>query len=168
MRVLFADPYVTSDDSFAARVDIAQLLTEADFVSLHAKWTQETEGMMGEEAFRKMKPTAFFINTARGALVDEKALFRVLQEGRIAGAALDVFGNEPEIVGNPLLTLPNVIVTPHIGGMTHETIKAQAARTVEITRELLAGKIPAGTVNAGIVIKRSLIPNITLVQISPR
>lgn len=160
MRVLFADPYVTSDDSFAVRVGLDRLLAEADFVSLHAKWTSETEGMMGEEAFRKMKPTAFFINTARGALVDEQALFRALQEGRIAGAGLDVFGNEPEIVGNPLLTLPNVIATPHIGGMTPETMKAQAARTVEIVREILAGKIPTGAVNARAV----LTPRISRVE----
>lgn len=160
MRVLFADPYVTSEDSCAARVNLDRLLAEADFVSLHAKWTSETEGMMGEEAFRKMKPTAFFINTARGALVDEQALFRALQEGRIAGAALDVFGNEPQIVGNPLLSLSNVIATPHIGGMTPETMKAQAARTVAIVRELLAGKIPTGTVNARAV----LMPRISRME----
>lgn len=153
MRVLFADPYTTREDSYATRVDLDRLLAEADFVSLHAKWTSETEGMMGEEAFRKMKPTAFFINTARGALVNEQALFRALQEGRIGGAGLDVFGNEPYIVGNSLLTLPNVIATPHIGGITPETMKRQAVRTVEIVREILAGKIPAGTVNARDVLR---------------
>jgi len=156
MRVLFTDPYVTTDDSYATRVAFEHLLAEADFVSVHAKWTAETEGMMGEAAFRKMKPTAFFINTARAALVDEVALLRALQDGWIAGAALDVFRNEPEIVGNPLLKLPNVIATPHIGGITPETMKAQAARTVAIVQEILAGKIPEGTVNADEVAKPRL------------
>jgi phosphoglycerate dehydrogenase-like enzyme len=105
--------------------------------------------MFGEAAFRRMKPTAYFVNTARGALVDENALARALREGWIAGAALDVFRNEPEIVGNPLLALPTVIATPHIGGITPETMRAQAWRTVEIVRELRAGRIPASSVNRG-------------------
>lgn len=148
MRVLFTDPYVTSDDSYATGVALDRLLGEADFVSVHAKWTPETEDLIEEATFRKMKPTAFFINTARGALVDETALLRALRDGWIAGAALDVFGNEPEVVGNPLLDLPNVIATPHIGGITPETMKAQAARTVAIVQDILAGKVPEGAVNA--------------------
>lgn len=148
MRVLFADPYVPGGDGYATPVALDHLLSQADFVSLHAKWTAETQGMLGAEAFRKMKPTAFFINTARGALVDEAALLTALREGWIAGAALDVFGNEPGIVGNPLLALPNVIATPHIGGITPETVRAQVAHSVRIVQEILAGRIPASTVNA--------------------
>jgi D-3-phosphoglycerate dehydrogenase len=152
MRVLFSDPYVPTGTSGATRVDLPQLLEESDFVSLHAKWTKDTEGMMGEAAFRRMKPTAYFINTARGALVQEAALLKALTECWIAGAALDVFANEPDIVGNPLLALPNVIATPHIGGVTPETMTAQAARTVEIVREIFRSAIPAGTVNGSALI----------------
>lgn len=156
MRVLYSDPYVTGDDSCATRVPVERLLAEADFVSVHAKWTLESEGMIGEAAFRTMKPTAFFINTARGALVDETALLHALQDRSIAGAAVDVFTNEVTIAGNPLLNFPNVIATPHIGGITPETMKAQAARTVTIVEELLTGKVPEGTVNAKEVAKPRL------------
>lgn len=148
MRVVFADPYVEAGDAYGRAATFEELLGEADFVSLHAKWTPETEGLMGEAAFARMKPGAFFINTARGALVDEVALLAALQTGRLAGAALDVFGNEPEIVGNPLLAMPQVIATPHIGGITPETMRAQAARTVAIVEEILSGAIPRGSLNA--------------------
>jgi phosphoglycerate dehydrogenase-like enzyme len=140
---------VGAGDEYARPTSLEWLLSEADFVSLHAKWTPETEGMMGGPQFARMKPNAFFINTARDALVDEVALLQALKERRIAGAALDVLGNEPEIVGNPLLGLPNVIATPHIGGITPETMKTQAARTVAIVQDILAGKVPEGTVNVG-------------------
>jgi D-3-phosphoglycerate dehydrogenase len=146
MEVCVTDPYVTAAPE-ATRLPLPELLARSDFVSLHARWTPETEGMFGEAEFRRMKPTAYFINTARGALVDEAALARALQEGWIAGAALDVFRNEPDIAGNPLLGLPTVIATPHIGGITPETMRAQAWRTVEIVRELQAGRIPADSVN---------------------
>jgi D-3-phosphoglycerate dehydrogenase len=147
MDVCFTDPYVEAAFGAATRLALPELLARADFVSVHAKWTPETEGMFGEPEFRGMKRTAYFINTARGALVDEVALARALREGLIAGAALDVFRNEPEIVGNPLLALHNVIATPHIGGITPETMRAQAWRTVEIVRDLRAGRIPADSVN---------------------
>jgi D-3-phosphoglycerate dehydrogenase len=146
MEVCFADPYVSAAPG-VTRLSLPELLGRSDFVSVHAKWTPETEGMFGEAEFRRMRRTGYFINTARGALVDETALVRALREGWIAGAALDVFQNEPEIVGNPLLALPTVIATPHIGGITPETMRAQAWRTVEIVRELRAGQIPPGSVN---------------------
>jgi D-3-phosphoglycerate dehydrogenase len=146
MDVCFTDPYVEAPFG-ATRLALHELLARADFVSVHAKWMPETEGMFGEPEFHGMKRTAYFINTARGALVNEAALARALREGWIAGAALDVFRNEPEIVGNPLLALPNVIATPHIGGITPETMRAQARQTVEIVRDLRAGRIPAGSVN---------------------
>jgi D-3-phosphoglycerate dehydrogenase len=146
MTVCFADPHVGPQPELE-RLPLAELLARADFVSLHARWTPETEGMFGEAEFRRMKPSAYFINTARGALVDEAALERALHAGWIAGAALDVFRAEPEIAGHPLLALPNVIGTPHIGGITPETMRAQAWQTVEIVRDLRAGRVPASAVN---------------------
>lgn len=146
MEVCATDPYAPATPG-VTRLPLGDLLARADFVSVHAAWTPETEGMLGETEFRQMKPSAYFINTARGALVDEVALARALREGWIAGAALDVFRNEPEIVGNPLLELPTVIATPHIGGLTPETMRAQAWRTVDIVRELRAGRIPESAVN---------------------
>jgi D-3-phosphoglycerate dehydrogenase len=146
MAVCVTDPYVEAGGA-ATRLPLPELLARADFVSVHAKWTPETEGMFGATEFRRMKPTAYFINTARGALVDEAALARALRERWIAGAALDVVQNEPDLVRNPLLALPTVIATPHIGGITPETMRAQAWGTVEVVRELRAGRIPAGSVN---------------------
>ncbi len=160
MQVCSADPYVASQP-LADKLELGQLLERSDYVSVHAKWTVETgsksspaqagENLFGEAEFRRMKPTAYFINTARGALVDEKALERALREGWIAGAVLDVFKNEPTIVGNPLLQLQNVIGTPHIAGFGLEYRMAQAMRTVDIVRELQAGRIPANAVNASVV-----------------
>jgi D-3-phosphoglycerate dehydrogenase / 2-oxoglutarate reductase len=147
MRVCFTDPAV-GPSPLAEKMDLPALLVAADFVSLHARWTRESERMIGERELRRMKPTAYLVNTARGALVDEGALERALREGWIAGAALDVVTNEPRILENPLLTLPNVIVTPHVAGYSPEAVAAHSRRTVEITRVLQGGGIPAGTLNA--------------------
>lgn len=146
MRVCFSDPYV-GPEAAAEKLDLPDLLATADFISIHAKWTPETEGMFDEAAFRRMKPTAYFINTSRGALVNEPALERALREDWIAGAALDVFGSEPEIIGNPLIGLPNVIATPHIGGFSPETRRREAWRTIDIVRDLKVGRIPTTAVN---------------------
>jgi D-3-phosphoglycerate dehydrogenase len=146
MRVWFADPYVGPQE-VAEKMELRELLAAADFVSVQAKWTPETEGMFDEAAFRLMKPTAYLVNTSRGALVNEPALERALREGWIAGAALDVFTNEPEILGNRLIDLPNVIATPHIGGFSPEVRWVQAWRTIDIVRDLKAGLIPAAAVN---------------------
>lgn len=147
MRVCFADPNVGSSP-LAEKRELPDLLAAADFVSLHACWTPETEHMIGECELHRMKPTAYLINTARGALVDERALERALRDGWIAGAALDVFANEPGILENPLVALPNVIATPHVAGYSREAVAAHSRRTVEITKALQAGEIPAGTLNA--------------------
>jgi D-3-phosphoglycerate dehydrogenase len=109
-----------------------EVIASADFLSLHAALTQETHHLVGKEELGCMKPTAFLINTARGELVDEPSLHVALVEGRLAGAALDVFAHEPP-VGSPLLDLKNVVVTPHVGAHTQEAIErvgVLAARNV--------------------------------------
>lgn len=105
----------------AKAVPLNRLLAEADFVSLHAPLTKETRNLIDMAALRRMKATAYLINTARGELVDEEALYEGLTQNLIAGAALDVFTKEPPI-GNPLLKLPNVVATPHMGAHSLEAI----------------------------------------------
>ncbi len=125
MEVLAFDPYVDSEHARALGVRMTEfedVLTSADFLSLHAVLTEETRNMLGQRELSMMKPSAFLINTARGGLVDETALHTALAEGRLAGAALDTFVAEPP-VGSPLLELENVVVTPHIGAHSNEAIE---------------------------------------------
>jgi phosphoglycerate dehydrogenase-like enzyme len=101
---------------------MADVLREADVVSLHLRSTPDTERIMGAQEFALMKPTALFINTARGQLVDQQALSEALRDGKIAGAGLDVFTQEPIAPDDPLLTLPNVVLSPHTAGTTPEAL----------------------------------------------
>lgn len=129
MRVLAYDPYVSEAAAAELGVEMRDLdgvLSDADFVSLHAKVTPETVNIMNLERFGKMKKSAYLINTARGALVNERDLMRALSEGMIAGAALDVFEFEPLYSDSPLLDLDNLIVTPHIGGASKDVIRHQS------------------------------------------
>jgi len=116
MRVMAYDPYVLGpvmESRGVKPVDLDTLLRESDFISLHTPLTPETSNMIGYEEFKKMKPTCYFINTARGGCVDQAALIRALQEGLIAGAGIDVTVDEPIAADNPLITMPNVILTGH-------------------------------------------------------
>lgn len=116
MRVIAYDPYVLGaimESRGVKPVDLDRLLRESDFISLHTPLTPETSNMIGYEEFKKMKPTCYFINTARGGCVDQGALIRALQEGLIAGAGVDVTVDEPIAPDNPLLKMPNVILTGH-------------------------------------------------------
>ena len=124
LKLLAYDPYVPEDviRGFDVEpVDLDTLLRDSDFVSLHSPLNEDTRNMIGLEEFRKMKPTAFFINTARGGLVEEQALCKALTEGIIAGAAIDVMNPEPPDPDNPLLRVPNLIITPHTGQLTEES-----------------------------------------------
>lgn len=128
-RVLVHDPYVSEEvlnGCGAEAATLEDLMKSADIVSLHCPETDETEGMIGEKEFSLMKPTAHFVNTARSFLTDEDALLKALQDGRIRGAALDVFNKEPLQGDNPFLELDNVICTPHLGGATRDVIRHQS------------------------------------------
>ncbi len=114
VNVIVYDPYYKGDD--INLVSLEELLKTSDFVSLHARLTKDNERMIGAEQFALMKPTAYLINTSRSGLVDENALYEALKNGKIAGAALDVFDVEPPAADYPLVTLPNVTVTPHMAG----------------------------------------------------
>jgi phosphoglycerate dehydrogenase-like enzyme len=123
----------------ASHVPIDTLLRESDIVSLHLRLSAETEAVINRERLALMKPGAFLVNTARGRLVDLEALVDALRNGRLAGAALDVFHEEPIAANDPLLTLPNVILTPHNAGMTQEVIDEGLLQTVENIRRFLQG-----------------------------
>jgi len=130
----------------AIYVPLDRLLAEADFVSLHPSLTEETRHMIDARALALMKPTAFLINTARGAVVDEAALIKALTEKRIAGAGLDVFENEPD-VNRALTRLPNVALTPHLGSAVVEVRDAMGNAVVDNIVALLEGRQPPNIVN---------------------
>jgi D-3-phosphoglycerate dehydrogenase len=118
MRILACDPYIIPEraEQFGGKlVDMETLLKESDIVTTHTPLNEETRHLIGEREFGFMKPTAIFINTSRGLVVDEKALIKVLKEGKISGAGLDVFETEPIGKDSPLRSLDNVVMTPHIG-----------------------------------------------------
>ncbi len=118
---------------------LAAALPDADFVSLHVDLNAHTRGLMGKKEFSSMKPTAFFLNTSRGAVVDQAALTEAVANGEIAGAGLDVLENEPPRPGDPLLTDPNVIIVTHIGSATTETRHAMAQCAVDNLLMVLRG-----------------------------
>ena len=128
-RILAHDPFVppeTAADCGAELTTLEDLLRNADMVSLHCPESDETQRMIGEKEIALMKPTAFFINTARSILTDEEALLAALKEGRIQGAALDVFDDEPLQPDNPFLELENVLATPHLGGAARDVVRHQS------------------------------------------
>jgi glyoxylate reductase len=145
MRVLYWAPRRKAETEERAAgisyVPFDQLLAESDFVSMHAPLTPETRHLMGAREFALMKPTAFFVNTARGAVVDEAALARALAERRIAGAGLDVFEDEPH-VEPALLAMQNVVLTPHLGSAVRELRESMAHIVVDNILALLEGKQP--------------------------
>jgi phosphoglycerate dehydrogenase-like enzyme len=116
-----------------------ELFRSADVVSIHWKLTEATRGLVGASELAVMKPTAYLINTARGPLVDEEALLRVLHEGRIAGAALDVYDDEPMPAKSPFVSLPNVLLAPHLGYATGDYLRRSYAGQVESIRTFLSG-----------------------------
>jgi D-3-phosphoglycerate dehydrogenase len=146
MEVLVADPYATVADE--RQVPMDDLLARADYVVCLAIANEETENLMGQDAFARMKPSACFLNLSRGNLVDEAALAAVLSEGRIAGAALDVGRAADQMPTPALARLAGVIATPHIGGLTPPAIEHQALDTVGQVAALLRGEVPPGAVNA--------------------
>lgn len=128
---------------------LTELLQQADFICLTLPLTAETEGLIGAEEFALMRPDSIFINISRGKVVDETALIEALRTGQIRAAGLDVFEREPLQTDSPLLTLNNVVATPHMGSATHETREAMARCAVDNLLMALAGERPKNLVNAG-------------------
>jgi D-3-phosphoglycerate dehydrogenase len=148
MEVLVADPFAAVSDAAIRHVPLDDLLARADFVVCLAVANEQTENLIGQAALARMQRHAFFINLSRGNLVDEAALSAALHENRIAGAAMDVGRALDQMPSPELAKLPNVIATPHIGGLTPPAIESQSLETVRQVEAIIAGEVPAGAVNA--------------------
>jgi len=144
MNVLIYDPYKSAAEIKAAGCepvgDLDAALPRADFVSVHCPKTPETIGMFNAARLGRMKPTAYLINTARGGIVDEVALHGALVSGRLAGAGLDVFEQEPPPSGHQLFALPNVIMAPHVAGVTREAVDRMSEQTARNILSALDGE----------------------------
>ena len=148
MEILVADPHATVSAQGIHHVPLGELLERSDYVVCLAVANESTENLIGEAVLARMRPDAFFINLSRGNLVDEAALATALRENRIAGAAMDVGRARDQMPTLDLAKLPNVIATPHIGGLTPPAIESQSLETVRQVEAIIAGEVPEGAVNA--------------------
>ena len=153
-RMLAYDPYVTQDQAAQLGVELVDLPTlfkDSDFISINCPLNDETEGIINAELFSLMKPTAYFVNTARGPIVVQDDLTAALQTGRIAGAGLDVFDEEPLSVNHPLTQMDNVILSPHGIAWTDDLYRGNAVGACENVLTVLRGEVPRHTVNREVV-----------------
>lgn len=159
MKVLAYDPFITREVAAKAGIELGtldEIFQRADFITVHTPLTEETRGIIGEAAFAKMKDGVRIINCARGGLVDEEALYNAIKSGRVKGAALDVFVKEPVPADHPLLTLDEVVVTPHLGASTSEAQDSVAVTIAEQVANFLANGAIAGAVNISAVSPEAL------------
>jgi D-3-phosphoglycerate dehydrogenase len=159
LHLIAHDPYVSELEITGAGVEpvgFGELLERSDFVSLHTPHNAETEHVIGAAALGRMKPTAILINTARGPIVDEQALIVALREGTIAGAALDVLEQEPPDADNPLLTMANVVVTPHVASATTRMRPETRRRVGREVAMVLRGSWPLSCVNPSVLPRANL------------
>ena len=158
MQVHAYDPFVSHEQARLLGIELVeldQIFRNSDFICLHTPLTEATRGLVNDEKIALMKPTARILNAARGELVDEAALFRAVDEGRIAGAAIDVFSQEPPASDNPLLQSGKIIVTPHLGASTEEAQAEVAREVAEQVISVLQGQSARYTVNAPFVLPES-------------
>ena len=150
MKVVAYDPLVKPknvDKNVALVSDLASVFERADFVTLHVPHGKETHHLIDADVMAKMRPSSYLINTSRGAVVDELALAEALTDGRIAGAGIDVFEQEPPDDDNPLLKLPNVILTPHSAALTKECVARMAVDAAQGVLDVLEGRKPKHVFN---------------------
>ncbi len=150
MRVLSFDPFISEEvakNLEVKLVSLEELLKSSDYITIHTPLTEETKNLISEKEFSLMKPTARIINCARGGIIDESALFKALKEKKIAGAALDVYEKEPPSQDNPLFTLDNIVLSPHLGASTEEAQINVAVEIAECVRDALLGKALRNAVN---------------------
>jgi D-3-phosphoglycerate dehydrogenase len=154
MRYLAYDPFLKPEQVRQWKVELVsldELCKQSDFISMHALLNADTRGMFGRAQFGAMKPTSYFVNTSRGATVDEAALIEALREGRIAGAGLDVVEVEPPSPDNPLLDMPNVLWTPHTAGYSVDAMADNSEQTTDEIVRVLNGDPPRALVNADVL-----------------
>jgi glyoxylate reductase len=155
MKIVYYDlrrlPQEEEDSLGAKFLDLEELLSTSDVVTIHANLTEQTRHLINEQRLRLMKPTAYLINVARGAIVDTNALVKALKEGWIAGAGLDVFEEEPLPASHELTKLKNVVLAPHIGSATIEARNAMAEKVALNLIEFLNGRVPPDLVNKDVV-----------------
>ncbi|MDP9393205.1 MAG: phosphoglycerate dehydrogenase [Actinomycetota bacterium] len=167
VKIVAYDPYVQAGRAAqmgVRLVSLDELLAEADLITVHLPKTPETVGLIGEDALRKVKPTAIVVNAARGGIVDQGALYAALKEGRLAGAGLDVFAKEP-CTDSPLFELDNVVATPHLGASTDEAQERAGIAVAKSVRLALAGELVPDAVNVkGGVIAEDVRPGIPLTE----
>jgi D-3-phosphoglycerate dehydrogenase len=150
LKVIAYDPYLPSAEAEkmgVKLVELDELLSESDFVSIHTLLNPQTYHLLGEEQFKKMKPTAYLINAARGAIIDEAALYTALSRGYIAGAALDVMDTEPPAPDNPLLKMDNIVITAHTAYYSQQAFAQALRQTEEEVFRILRGEWPLNLVN---------------------
>ena len=147
MSSIAHDPYVTGTPSDVVLLSLDEVLSRADFLVILAPLTDETEGVIGETQLALMKPSAYLLNLADAAIVSEEALVLALRSGRLAGAAMDVYETHPVPPNSPLLSLDNVVLTPHIGGATAETIERHSTMMARDILRWTAGDRPVNLVN---------------------
>ncbi len=161
MTPLAWSPHLTPERAAACGaewVELDALLSRSDFVTVHMKLAPSTRGLLGARELALLKPSAYLLNNSRGPLIDEAALLDVLQRRAIAGAALDVFDVEPLPAGHPLLSVDNVLLTPHLGGMTWEHRAEHYLGTLENIKTLLAGETPERVFNEAVLSRRRPLP----------
>lgn len=143
-NILVSDPFVKLNDADIKygvnQVELETLISESDIITLHSRVTDQTIGLFGETEFGAMKPGAVLVNTARGPLMDYKALYGALTSGHLSGAVLETFSIEPVLPNDPLLQLPNVLLTPHIAGASHRTVRVAAKTIAEEIHRYLHGE----------------------------
>lgn len=159
MKMIGYDPYISQEkakEMGVQLIDLPTLLKESDYLTIHTPLTKETQGMIGEEEFNLMKDGVYVINCARGRIIKESALYNALKEGKVAGAALDVLMEEPPSRNNPLFKLDNMLFTPHVAGVTHESAEKLAKSVAEDVISVLKGGLPRREkiVNKELLIKR--------------
>jgi D-3-phosphoglycerate dehydrogenase len=153
--VLAYDPVADPDELIAIGIEpvatLGDLMARADVISVHAPLTPATRGLLGEKEFARLKPGSFFVNTARFGIASEEPLLAALKDGRLAAAAFDHFENEFLSPEHPLASMPNVVLTPHIGGSTLETIENHTMTIAQGIHDVLEGKVPGTVVNPEVI-----------------
>ena len=154
MKVVAYDPYVepqSAEEAVELVSDLGLLFDRADFVTVHVPYGKQTHHLVSAHLIAKMRPSSYLINTSRGAVVDEPALVQALSESRIAGAALDVFQQEPPRADNPLLGLPNVVLTPHSAALTKQCVARMAVDAAQGVLDVLEGRRPRYVFNPEVI-----------------